>query len=243
VAWHTRRLAAFDIETTGIDCEADRIVTAAVSLVGGGLPSELRSWLVDPGVPIPAEATAVHGITTERARAEGRAPAEVVEEIVGVLAAQLQAGVPIVAFNARFDLTYLDREARRHGVRPLLERVGGPEGMLVVDPHVLDKYVDRFRRGKRTLTAVCEHYRVRLDMAHAAGSDAIAAARIAWRMGQAFSELADAELRMLHAQQIVWAAEQAASLEDHFRAQGRPETVERAWPIVPAPAAPLAAAA
>src|SRR5690348_1701648 len=124
MSWHQRRLAAFDLETTGIDSESDRIVTAAVSLVGDGLPSVFHAWLIDPGIPIPAGASAVHGITTEQARAEGRQPLAAIEEIVALLAEQLLQGVPVVAFNARFDLTCLDREARRHGITPLLDRVG-----------------------------------------------------------------------------------------------------------------------
>lgn len=230
-----RRLAAFDIETTGVDPQSDRIVTAAVSLVGDARPSESHNWLVDPGVEIPAGATAVHGITTDQARADGQDPAEAVDEITAVLADQLLRGVPVIAFNARFDLTCLDREARRHGVVPLVERVGGPNGLLVVDPFVLDKQYDRYRRGKRTLGAVCEHYRVRLDAAHTANADAIAAARVAWRLGQAIEELRVTELAVLHAQQIAWAAEQAASLEQYFREQGKDERVERDWPIVPLP--------
>jgi DNA polymerase-3 subunit epsilon len=234
MGWHTGRLMAFDIETTGIDPEADRIVTAAVSFVGNSLPAEHLSWLVDPGVDIPAGATAVHGITTEHAQAEGRIPSEAVEEIITALATRLQEGVPIVAFNARFDLTILDREAHRHGLRPLLDRVGGPEGMLVVDPYVLDKHFDRFRRGKRTLGATCEHYRVTLDEAHAANADALAAARVAFRLGANVTELHDIDLRVLHRAQISWAAEQAASLEAYFKQQGRNEHVEGAWPIVSA---------
>jgi DNA polymerase-3 subunit epsilon len=235
-----RRLAAFDIETTGIDCESDRIVTAAVTLAGGGRPLESHAWLVDPGIEIPAGATAVHGVSTERARAEGRSPAEAIEEITMLLADQLRHGVPVIAYNARFDLTCLDREAERHGVRRLVDRVGG-DGMLVVDPYVLDKQHDRYRRGKRTLGAVCEHYRVRLDEAHAANADALAAARVAWRLAQRFAEIAGADLPTLHARQVLWAAEQAASLEDYFRDNGRDEAVERAWPIVPARVAALAA--
>ena len=137
MGWHEGRLAAFDVETTGVHPASDRIVTAAVSLVGGGLETVSRDWLVDPGVEIPAGATAVHGITTEMARAEGRPSAEAVEEITTLLAEQVLAGVPIIAFNARFDLTMLDREARRHGVVPLIDRVGGEAGMLVVDPREL----------------------------------------------------------------------------------------------------------
>lgn len=235
MSWHNGRLAAFDLETTGIDSETDRIVTAAVSLVGGGRPSVLHAWLVDPGVEIPAEAAAVHGITTERARAEGVQPAAAITEIVMLLADQLRQGVPIVAFNARFDLTCLDREARRHGIRPLVDRVGGPDGLLVVDPYVLDKQVDRFRKGKRTLSDVCRHYNVPLDEAHASHADALAAARVAWRLGEAFEDLRTTDLAELHALQVGWAAEQAASFEEFLRRNGSDEHVERAWPIVPLP--------
>lgn len=214
-----------------MDPESDRIVTAAVSLVGDGRPAEHFSWLLDPGVAIPAGATAVHGITTERAREEGRIAAEAIEEIIAVLARHLMERGPIVAFNARFDLTILDREAQRHGLRPLLERVEEAGGMLVVDPHVLDKQIDRFRRGKRTLAAVCEHYNIVLGEAHAANADALAAARLAFRLGARIAELGELELSLLHRQQILWAREQAISLEAYFRRQGSNERVEAAWPI------------
>lgn len=164
---------------------------------------------------------------------------EAVAEITALLADQVRQGVPVIAFNARFDLTTLDREARRHGIVPLVERIGGPGELLVVDPFVLDKQFDRFRRGKRTLGAVCEHYRVPLVDAHTANADALAAARVAWRLGQLLEELRATDLRTLHTQQVGWAAEQAASLEEYFREQGREEQVEREWPIVPV--APLVA--
>lgn len=230
--WHHGRLAAFDVESTGVDPQNDRIVTATVALVGGGRPTEETSWLADPGVEIPSGATAVHGITTERARSEGRPSIEVVEEITALLSGALGEGVPIVAFNARYDLTMLDRESRRHGVAPLIDRIGDSQRLIVVDPLIIDKQLDRFRKGKRTLEVVCAHYGVDLKDAHSADADAIAGARLAWRMGEKFPELA-VDLPELHRLQVGWAAEQAASLEKYFRSQGKNESIERAWPVVP----------
>lgn len=241
--WYDGRLAAFDIETTGTDTENDRIVTAAVSLVGGGEETVSRSWLVDPGINIPAEATGVHGITDAMVRADGVPAVEAAEEITAILSGVLAEAVPVVAFNGRFDLTILDREARRHGVTPLIDRVGGPDGLLVIDPYVLDKQVNRFRPGRRTLTVLCEAFNVPLTDAHDADADALAAARLAWRMGTMYPELGELELFELHEHQIHWAAEQAADLQQHFASKGRIEQVEGAWPVVPAvPVTPLAPA-
>jgi DNA polymerase-3 subunit epsilon len=233
VNWFEGRLAAYDIETTGTDTENDRIVTAAVSIVGGGLESDSRTWLVDPGIEIPSEATSVHGITTEKARAEGQSAASAVAEITEVLAAVVAEDIPIVAFNARFDLTILDREARRHGVEPLIEMVGGPEGLLVVDPYVLEKQINKFRKGSRTLSILCEDYGIPLTDAHAADADALAAARLAWRLGRINAELGAYDLPTLHDDQILWADEQGRSLQEFFDSQGRSETVQTVWPLVP----------
>lgn len=231
--WFDRRLAAFDIETTGTSVESDRIVTAAVSLVGGGEGAASRSWLVNPGVGIPAEATAVHKITNEMAQTEGVPAAEAVEEVTSLLAQALENEIPVVAFNARFDLTILDREARRHGIVPLVDRVGGPDGLLVIDPYVLDKQFNKYRKGRRNLAILCEDFAVPLTDAHAADADALAAARLAWRMASRNEVLGNMELFELHELQIQWAAEQAADLQDYFASQGRVEQVEGTWPVVP----------
>ncbi|MGA7397466.1 MAG: exonuclease domain-containing protein [Solirubrobacterales bacterium] len=237
MSWHSGRLAAFDIETTGTDTENDRIVTAAVSVVGGGEETISTNWLVDPGVEIPAEATAVHRITTERARGEGLPADQAVFEITEHLAELTAGRIPIVAFNARFDLTILDREARRYDQETLIDLIGGPEALLVVDPYVLDKQYNRFRKGRRTLSVLCEAYGIPLDDAHAADADALAAARLAWKLGNIIDELGALDLDSLHAAQITWAAEQAESLSRYFAEQGRSERIEGAWPVVPAEAA------
>jgi DNA polymerase III epsilon subunit-like protein len=224
-------MAGLDFETTGVDPETARIVTACVPQVGGGQPAAVASWLSDVGgEDIPAQASAVHGVTTERARTEGAPAAEVVESVVAALVQVAAHDLPVVVMNARYDVTVLDREARRYGVAPLSERV---DRLHVVDPLVLDKKVDQFRPGKRTLTALCEHYRVPLGAAHTADADAVAACRVAWRLASLYPELAAMDLPELHAAQVFWAADQAASLQAHFRRRDPQAVVEPAWPLVP----------
>lgn len=233
MSWSIGRLAAFDLETTGPDPTEARIVTAAVTATGGELLDEPNHWLVNPGVEIPEGAIAVHGISNDRAEAEGLDAELAVEQILEALSAHLEKQVPIVAFNARFDLTVLDREARRYGLETLDQRLGSPDGLFVIDPHVIDKQVDRYRRGKRTLSAVCEHYGVILDGAHSADADAIAAAALARCLGERDAELSLLELAELHSRQVGWAADQARSLQEYFERQGRTERVEPAWPVIP----------
>jgi DNA polymerase-3 subunit epsilon len=234
VSWNLSRLAGFDLETTGVDPEADRIVSACVVQVGGNHPTESRTWLADPGVPIPDGAARVHGITTAKARDEGRPAVEVVEQLVAALAEVVAADVPLVIMNAPFDLTMLDREARRHGVIPLTDIVG--DGLRVIDPKVIDKQMSK-RAGKRTLTDLCTHYEVRLDGAHTADADAIAACRVAWRLGQRYPQIGGRTVAELHTAQIEWAASQARSLRAYFaRTAGKgswAEGVRPDWPMVP----------
>jgi DNA polymerase-3 subunit epsilon len=220
-------LAVFDLETTGIDIDTCRIVTAHVGVIGpGGEVLEQRQWLVDPGVEIPTAATLIHGVTTERARLEGLAAAQGVAEIIDALRDAAGRGLPIVAYNAAYDLSVLHREAERYGH----EAFRGPGH--VVDPLVIDKAVDRFRRGKRTLTAACEHYGVELLAAHDAGADAIAAGRVAQAIARAFPELAACAVAELHTRQVGWCREQAESYQDWRRRNGEPEfTTSGAWPI------------
>ncbi|MFF9404851.1 3'-5' exonuclease [Streptomyces anandii] len=234
MSWTSRPLVAFDLETTGTDIETDRIVTAAVVAVGpDGRPPEPRTWLLDPGVVIPRQASAIHGISTDHAREHGMQAGPAIEEITSDVAEVLNSGTPLVVMNARYDLSLLDRECRRHGIRPLGDRLRGIASP-VIDPLVLDKHVDRYRKGPRNLQALCAHYGVPLDHAHNAVADAVAAARAARSMGVKHTAIGALALADLHDLQIRAAAEQAASLEKYLRRTSDPmATVESAWPVIP----------
>jgi DNA polymerase-3 subunit epsilon len=234
-AWYEGRLCGFDLETTGIDVEQDRIVTACVVQCGGKHPTQSATWLADPGIEIPEGAAAVHGITTEQARAEGQPAGQVVEQVVAALVQVVNSGIPIVAMNASFDLTLLDREARQHRVMPLADLVG--DQLRVIDPRVIDKQVSR-RKGRRTLTDLCAHYEVKLDGAHSADADALAACRVAWRLGSTVTQVGGLSLADLHQAQIKWAESQGRSLAAYFRRtsgkEHQADGVRTDWPLIPA---------
>ena len=210
-------VGVFDLETTGVEVESDRIVTAHVGVLdAAGTAVRAHDWLADPGIAIPDGASTVHGITTERARAEGRMAVEVV------------AGIPVVAFNAPYDFSLLKYECLRHGIEPIAQP------SPVIDPLVVDKSFDRYRKGKRTLDAVAAHYAVALDDAHEASADAIAAGRVAQAIAVRFATQLPASIDELHTQQIGWARDQAASLTEYFIKVGRlapDETLDGSWPI------------
>ncbi|MFG2193416.1 3'-5' exonuclease [Streptomyces sp. NPDC048639] len=234
MSWTSRPLAAFDLETTGTDIETDRIVTAAIVAVDpdGRLP-EPRTWLLDPGVTIPQQASAIHGISTDHAREHGTQAAPAIEEITSAVAEVLNSGTPLVVMNARYDLSLLDRECRRHGIKTLGDRLSG-KASPVIDPLVLDKHVDRYRKGSRNLQALCTHYGVPLDHAHNAVADAVAAVRAARSMGIKHTVIGALAPADLHNLQVRAAAEQAASLQKYLRRTSDPKaTVEAAWPIIP----------
>jgi DNA polymerase-3 subunit epsilon len=230
MSWHLGPLASFDIESTGLDTSTDRIVTAALTRPSG----ECLTWLSDvDGIEIPEQATAVHGIPTEHARAHGRPAKEVVEGIADAVAGELDAGrAALVVMNAPFDLSMLDAECARHGVPTVAERIGRPVGP-VIDPLVLDRAADKYRKGRRNLEALAAHYGVDLTDAHTADADAQAALEVAVRIGEKYPEL-QVDASQLHIWQITWHARWATGYEAHLRRLNPDVNVNGHWPLIPA---------
>ncbi|WP_082110233.1 exonuclease domain-containing protein [Demequina phytophila] len=238
--WLDETMVGFDTETTGVSTERDRIVTAAVITRRAGEVST-RTWLIDPGIPIPAAASAVHGISTERARAEGVQPPAALEEIATALAEALDAGVPVVAFNAQFDLTLLENELARHGLPSLASRLSRGEVRPVVDPLVLDRKLDQYRKGKRKLIDLCTLYSVSVvaDELHAADADVLATLELVHALAAAYPTMRDTPLDSLHDLQAdahrVWAVRFAAWLKSKGTTDDLPDPT---WPVAPGASAP-----
>ncbi len=231
--WSNGTMVGFDLETTGVDPFDARIVSAAVVRVdrGGAVLPGSRCWLVDPGIPIPAEASAVHGITSDDARTRGRPRWSALPEIMGALQDAFTAGLPVVVFNAPYDLTLLGMEAKRLGLPPLHERSWWGRA-LVVDPLVMDRALDRFRSGKRTLSATAAHYGVPALDAHSAFGDAVAACAVARVIAGRSSFVAQADRRHLARAQLVWHASWAERMQVRLRQRADPTAVvDRSWPV------------
>lgn len=226
------RRAAWDTETTSVDPTEARIVTAAIVARGGGRPGATLSWLINPGIPIPPETTAVHGIDDARAQAEGADPKTALEEIAGRLAAVLRWGMPVVAYNTAYDWSVLHYELIRHGLPTMADRIGAP--YTLVDPLVLDKQTDRYRKGSRKLKAVAGHYGVELTDWHTAEADAVAALGIADALYERHPRLDEYGPQQLFLAQQAWREEQQAGLQAYLRKTDSSAYCAPEWPLVPA---------
>ena len=126
MTWLDQPLLALDSETTGMRPDFDRILTLCI-----GRSSKLgtwvsRTWRINPGVPIPPESTAVHGIGDADVTGWAQ-PFDALIEIGQWLDAAAANRRPLVLHHAPFDLSLIDAELRRHTGQ------GIPDGLIVLD--------------------------------------------------------------------------------------------------------------
>lgn len=148
-----------DLETTGM--KRSRMVQVAIIDTNGEI---LLDTLVDPGVPIPREATAIHGITDAMVRGAPTFTS------LHVQIRSLLAGRTAVAYNAAFEKSILAGECQRHNL-PLIAPKTWDCAMQAYAAFHGDwnaKYRS-FRWHK--LTAACGHMGIRDDGAHTAAAD------------------------------------------------------------------------
>lgn len=227
------RRVGWDTETTGPNPLEDRIVTAAIVVRGGGRPDMEFTYLIDPQVPIPEEASAIHGVTDAMVQADGRDPRAALDEIACHLTAALKWGMPVVAFNQSFDWSVLHYDLVRNELPTVEDRLGAsPVGL--VDPHVIDKQFDRYVKGKgqRKLQPTAERYGVELTDWHTAEADALAALLIAEAQFERFPLLGDHAPASLFDSQKRWRADQSANLQAYFRRTDPAAVVRGDWPLI-----------
>jgi len=149
----------FDLETTGIDMVNDRIVEICILKVYPGGSTEVKTRRVNPTIPIPAQATAIHGISNEDVK-----DCPTFKEVAKSLS-QIMEGCDFAGYNSnKFDLPLLAEEFIRAGVDFDLKK-----------RKFIDVQTIFHKMEQRTLAAAYKFYCNKdLENAHSAEADTVA---------------------------------------------------------------------
>ncbi len=170
-----RPLVVLDLETTGTRPSVDRIVEiSTLKLLPDG-SNEIKTRRVNPGVPIPPEATAVHGITDADVATE-----VAFRRIARTLAAYLE-GCDLCGYNIwGFDLKVLIAEFRRANVP-----------FATTGRHIIDPFQIFLKREPRDLSSALRFYcGLKHDDAHSAEADVLAALLVLDGQAERYPDLA-----------------------------------------------------
>lgn len=237
MTWTNGTFFSFDLESTSADPLLAHTVSATLSKFVGGEPVDKRSWLIAPDVEVSPEAIEIHGLTNEHLQANGVAPKVALDEILTMLAQVLNAGLPLVVYNAAYDLTVVERQAREYGLVGLTDRVGEDRWSSIVDPFVMAQGAESFRTpegrwGKRyKLPDVCARYGVEFVESHDAEADAIGAGHLAIALVNAYDFFASAGPNELTSLQKEWRDRIQSDLAAYFNRKNMDHQVDLGWPL------------
>ncbi len=228
------KLITFDTETTGVDTENDRIITAFMRAKDGDKVVFERNWVIDPGVEVPVEAAEVHGMSTEWVRENGRKDvAEAISEIVANLVDYGRWGFIVAGYNSSFDLAILEAEAKRSRENVVGIAFVKPQTRFI-DPIIFSRRFDKYRKGGHKLVDIARAhgFNVEEEKAHAADYDVEMTEflvpkmlNLAWkkmpkeRAGLTPDEFVD----KLQGWQAEWKSEWASGLTQYFEKVGKLE--------------------
>lgn len=169
------KTVTFDIESTGVRTDIDRIITCFVRARDADKVVFERNWILNAGVDVPQEASDVHGMTTEWVQEHGRWDvAEAIEEIVHELSEYAHYGFIVCGYNHAFDLAMLEAEAKRYnpGVEKLRIKDWVPKYRFI-DPAIFSRVFDKYVKGGHKLITVAQRNGIEVeeDRLHAADYD------------------------------------------------------------------------
>ncbi|NOU33255.1 MAG: 3'-5' exonuclease [Polyangiaceae bacterium] len=174
--WDELPIALLDVETTGRDSSVDRVVELGIVIGKGGEVIARHNWLINPGIPIPEEVRAIHGISDDDVKDSPRF-AQIAQEVV----AALRGAVP-AAYNAAFDKAFVLTELGRAGVDTEKEE-SLRRNVEWVDPLVWAREIHAEEKS-RALKDVAARLGITLENAHRASDDAEAALNVLYRLGK-----------------------------------------------------------
>ena len=224
MTWLDQPLLALDSETTGTRPDFDRILTLCI-----GRSSKLgtwvsRTWRINPGVPIPPESTAVHGIGDADVTGWAQ-PFDALIEIGQWLDAAAANRRPLVLHHAPFDLSLIDAELRRHTGQ------GIPDGLIVLDTLCLFRRFD-WTTGGRSLGKLAARYGITFP-AHDAEADALASLKLLHILAVMNDLLPLITPATLHEAQQGWWAQQQDAAEARALGSGTAFERQDCWPLIP----------
>ena len=169
-------IAFFDLETTGVQVATDRIVEISILKVFPNGNKESKTWLVNPTIPIPAETTAIHGISDEKVANE-----PTFKELALEISALIN-NCDLAGFNSnKFDIPLLAEELLRSELNFSLENI------LTIDAQVIFHKME-----ERTLGAAYKFYCGKtLENAHSSKADALATYEVLESQIKKYDELED----------------------------------------------------
>ncbi|MDB5219354.1 MAG: polymerase alpha subunit, partial [Myxococcaceae bacterium] len=173
-------VALLDVETTGRDASVDRVVEVGIVVGRRGDVVARYNWLINPGIPIPAEVTAIHHITNEMVADKPR-----FEAVASEIANALKGCVP-AAYNALFDRAFMMSEfsrAKSAGVAEYTDVPALTREVEWLDPLVWARDLQDNEKS-RSLGDVATRLGIKLENAHRAEDDAEAALRVLYVLGR-----------------------------------------------------------
>ena len=155
----SKPICFFDLETTGVNVSLDRIVEISILKIFPNGNKESKTWLVNPGVPIPLEASNIHGITNDIVKNE---------PLFKMIASDIKSMInncDLAGFNSnKFDIPLLAEELLRSEIDFSLDNVS-----------TIDVQNIFHKMEQRTLSAAYQFYCGKsLDNAHSSKADTLA---------------------------------------------------------------------
>lgn len=206
--WVELPIVVMDVETCGLDPEKHGVVEFAAVRFEMGMPVKRFGTLVDPCMPIPAEASEIHGIKDEDVDGKPTLAQAIIE------AAPLLVGAYPAAYNASFDRSFI-LPALDDGPSVFPKALTFDPDWPWLDPLVMVRKFDSRvpGKGRHKLAASCERHGIPLNEAHRAQDDAEAAGRLMFKLVDENQAVGNLTISEMLRRQKMRAAEQEADFQ------------------------------
>lgn len=165
--------AVIDLETTGLNAEAHKIIEIGIKVIKDAQLQPVESILINwPGLVVPSEIVNITGLTTELLEAEGVPPAVALSWFHARTASLPLAGHNIIKFDRPFlhnAIEDWDRNLSLRGISDYIDTAGLFKALITNEPRRPGEQTSvwmlrvlglRYYGARFSLSAACEHYNV-----------------------------------------------------------------------------------